>query len=188
MKSTENQKTDRRVQRTRKQLYDALIELIEEKGYESITVQNIIDRANFGRSTFYAHFQDKDDLLLSGMNELVHRLTDGIEQNNGHADHSLLISATPLFEQAQAQFKLYKAIIGRRGIELISHEIQSHLATHIQEQFEHKPSLDVPADVVANYLAGALLNLLKWWLDNNMPYLPAEMGAMFEKMALEKQK
>ena len=58
-----NQKVDRRIQRTRQLLEDALIALILEKGYDKITVQNIVDQANVGRSTFYSHFLDKDDLM-----------------------------------------------------------------------------------------------------------------------------
>ncbi|MEJ2354006.1 MAG: TetR/AcrR family transcriptional regulator, partial [Anaerolineales bacterium] len=71
------ERVDRRVQRTRQLLNDALMSLIVEKGYDSITVQNIIDRANLGRSTFYAHYQDKDDLLLSGIEDVVHSLVRG---------------------------------------------------------------------------------------------------------------
>ena len=59
----ESRKVDRRIQRTRQLLDDALIELILEKGYDKITVQNIVDQANAGRSTFYSHFLDKDDLM-----------------------------------------------------------------------------------------------------------------------------
>src|SRR5690349_10072505 len=62
--------TDRRIQRTRQLLLDALSTLILEKGYEAITVQDLIDRANLGRSTFYSHFQDKEDLLLKGVESL----------------------------------------------------------------------------------------------------------------------
>ncbi len=62
--------TDRRVQRTQALLQDALLALIEEKGYAAITVQDILDRANLGRSTFYMHYRDKDDLLVSGFEQL----------------------------------------------------------------------------------------------------------------------
>ena len=73
----QTQRVDRRVQRTRQLLNRALMELIVEKGYDSVTVQDIIDRANLGRSTFYAHYQDKDDLLFSGIDEVVHSLIWG---------------------------------------------------------------------------------------------------------------
>ncbi len=183
MKLDDNQKVDRRVQRTRKQLHDALIELIAEKGYESITVQNIIDRANFGRSTFYAHFQDKDDLLMSGMNELIHRLMDGIEQA-GERDGPLF-SAEPLFQQAAKQPQLYKAIFGRRGVELVVHEFKQHLASHIQEQLEARETSEIPADVFSIYLAGALINLLQWWVDEKMPHPAEKMGQLFKTMAFQ---
>ena len=61
---------DRRIQRTRQLLHEALIELIQEKGYEAVTVQDILDRANLGRSTFYLHYRDKEELLLSGFERL----------------------------------------------------------------------------------------------------------------------
>jgi AcrR family transcriptional regulator len=78
MVQQKDEQVDRRVQRTRALLRDALMSLIAEKGYRAITVQNIIDRANLGRSTFYAHYQDKEDLLLSGMEEHVHNLIWGV--------------------------------------------------------------------------------------------------------------
>lgn len=185
--------TDRRVQRTRQLLHDALTALIMEKRYESITVQDIIDRANLGRSTFYVHYQDKDDLLLSGMEGLVHSLVDGIEfisdgEGEGLKTGNLkLLSALPLFQQAASQSKLYGSIIGRRGIELLKHQIQDHLSQHIQENIEARlvdgQTSSVPPHVFANYLAGALLNLVGWWLDNEMPYSAHEMNSMFQLMA-----
>src|SRR5258708_5227750 len=62
---------DRRVQKTRKFLHDALVSLIHEKSYETISVKEILDRANVGRSTFYMHFRDKDELLVSGMHDML---------------------------------------------------------------------------------------------------------------------
>ena len=81
VETMKNDNIDRRVQRTRQLLNEALMALIVEKGYDAITVQNLIDRANLGRSTFYAHYQDKDDLLLSGMEEVVHSLIWGAENS-----------------------------------------------------------------------------------------------------------
>ncbi len=187
-----NAKVDRRVQRTRQLLNDALVSLIAEKGYDSITVQNIIDRANLGRSTFYAHYQDKEDLLLSGMEELVHSLIWGVEsppmEDEGNGESSRILSTLPLFRHTQEQHRLYKAMVGGRGIDVIIKTIQNHLSDHIQEQIERllpggqTPS--VPPPVMANYLAGALLTLLTWWLDNNMPYPPERMDEIFQQLAM----
>jgi AcrR family transcriptional regulator len=187
-----NDSVDRRVQRTRQLLNDALMALIVEQSYDSITVQNIIDRANLGRSTFYAHYQDKDDLLLSGMEEVVHSLIWGVEnspvEDEGTREGRQIISTLPIFRHAQEKYHLHKAIVGGRGIDVIIKTIQNHVSGHIQEQIElllrdgHTPS--VPPLVMANYLAGTLLTLLTWWLDNNMPYPPERMDEMFQELAM----
>ena len=70
MKNMPQNMPDRRVQKTRKLLQDALIELVAEKGYEAVSIQELLDRANVGRSTFYAHFQGKDQLLHSILDRL----------------------------------------------------------------------------------------------------------------------
>ena len=83
---------DRRVQKTRKLLQDALIELVAEKSYESVSIREILERANVGRSTFYAHFQDKDQLLhsildrLDGLFEQHEKLFLDAKNNFGNAD------------------------------------------------------------------------------------------------------
>jgi AcrR family transcriptional regulator len=183
---------DRRVQRTRQLLNDALMSLIVEKGYDSITVQNIIDRANLGRSTFYAHYQDKDDLLLSGIEEVVHSLVRGVEnsrvEHEGNGERPQILSTAPMFRHATQQYHLHKAIVGGRGIDLIIESIQDHLSAHIQEQIEllvpDGGTTSVPPEVMATYLAGTVLTLLNWWLDNDMPYPPERMDEMFQELVM----
>ena len=104
---------DRRIQRTRQLLLNTLIDLIVEKGYETITVQEIIDRANIGRSTFYFHFSDKEELLISGFENLrdayegfYKRLSPG---QTGW-DFSLI-----LFQHAEQNHKLIKALLGKQA-------------------------------------------------------------------------
>lgn len=192
MEKMKNESVDRRVQRTRQLLNQALMALIVEVGYDAITVQNIIDRANLGRSTFYAHYQDKDDLLLSGMEEVVHSLIWGDEdspvEDEGQRESRRILSALPVFRHAQEQYDLHKAIVGGRGIDVIIKTIQDHLSSHIQEQIERLvpqgQTPTVPPVVMANYLAGSLMTLLKWWLDNDMPYPPERMDEMFQQLAM----
>jgi len=92
------------------------------------------------------------------------------------------------FRHAQEQYDLHKAMVAGRGSEVIIKTIQYHLSGHVQEQIElllpegQKPS--VPPPVMANYLAGALLTLLTWWLDNNMPYPPKRMDEMFQELTM----
>lgn len=183
---------DRRVQRTRQLLNRALMELIVEKGYDSVTVQDIIDRANLGRSTFYAHYQDKEDLLLSGIDEVVHNLVWG-ELNSPKAAQetgaTLRILATDtIFQHAQEEYQLHKAIFGGRGMDVMIKEIQKHLCAHIEEQIGQLlpdgKSPPVELSVISNYLAGSLLTLLVWWLENDMPYLPERMDALYQELSM----
>ncbi|HEX6306290.1 MAG TPA: TetR/AcrR family transcriptional regulator [Anaerolineales bacterium] len=192
MEKIRNQSVDRRVQRTRQLLNEALMALIVEVGYDAITVQDIIDRANLGRSTFYAHYQGKDDLLLSGMEEVVHSLIwgeeDSPEADDGKREGRRILSTLPIFRHAQERYDLHKAIMGGRGIDLIIKTIQDHLSSHIQEQIERLvpqgQTPTVPPVLMANYLAGSLMTLLKWWLDNDMPYPPERMDEMFQQLAM----
>lgn len=188
----QDQKVDRRVQRTRQLLNRALMELIVEKGYDSVTVQDIIDRANLGRSTFYAHYQDKEDLLLSGIDEVVHSLIWGDEafskDEQGKGVTPRILSTEPIFRHAQEEYQLHKALFEGRGLDVMHKEIQNHLCSHIEEQIirllpdESSPSVEL--SVISNYLAGALLTLLIWWLEKDMPYPPERMDALFQELSM----
>ncbi len=188
----QSQRIDRRVQRTRQLLNRALMGLIVEKGYDSVTVQDIIDRANLGRSTFYAHYQDKEDLLLSGIDEVVHSLIWGNEatSKDGHRKGlpPRILSTERIFRHAQEEYQLHKAIFAGRGLEAMHKEIQNHLCSHIEEQINQllpdEKSPPIALSVISNYLAGALLTLLVWWLDNNMPYTPEQMDALYQDLSM----
>src|SRR5216110_1512601 len=109
---------DRRVQRTRKLLQDALISLMIEKGYEATTVQDIIDRANVGRATFYAHFADKETLLVSRLEDLRAMLAQQQQQaltTRGALRARRLGFSLAMLEHARAHLPLYGAIVGRSG-------------------------------------------------------------------------
>jgi len=171
---------DRRVRRTRAALQDALVELIIEKGYESVTVQDILDRADVGRSTFYAHFRDKDQLLLSGFELLGPALENhrsSVSAGNGFIDDVPLDVLRHVGEQSQ----LFKALLGRRTGNMLLAHVQEHLASYAQEVMEvrlkgKKPV--VPIEVTAQFTTGSFLALIGWWLENDMPYSAEEMSAM----------
>lgn len=175
------QKTDRRVQRTRQMLHEALISLILEKGYDRITVQDIVDKANVGRSTFYDHFQDKDDLLISDLREFHDFLDQGTEYE---ASDNSLLSSLHVFRHAQQNHRLYKALLGGEGINLVLSASKKQLSDEVLLRLDKLSACGrlnrVPPVVVANHLSGSLLNLLTWWLDNDMPYSPEEMEEMYQ--------
>jgi AcrR family transcriptional regulator len=178
---------DRRVQRTRQLLQDALVALILEKGYQKITIQDIIDRANVGRSTFYSHYRDKDDLLLSGFDELAHdlnrhmRAPETVTDEPGHLLHSL-----EFFIHACDNKELYIAMADSGGGDLIFDIARQHMQDHIEHHLNQMPSIgeDIPLPVITNFLAGSLLSMVTWWLEHSLPYSPAEMDEMFNALAM----
>jgi AcrR family transcriptional regulator len=171
---------DRRVRRTRLALQNALVELISEHGYESITVQEIIDRADVGRSTFYAHFRDKDELLLSGFERLQPALV-------AHRDAALggegLLDDMPLelMRHMQAQRPLFKALLGRQsGSMLLAHveDYMTEYATELMTTHLAGAPTAVPVEVVARYVATSFLSMAVWWLDSGSPFSADEMASM----------
>jgi AcrR family transcriptional regulator len=165
---------DRRVVRTRKLLQDALFELILRNGYESIRVQDITDEANLGRATFYVHYKDKEDLLLASIDSCRQELLEHIRTESEKAP---LPGFRAQFQHAVENKSFYEAVLnhvqGRQQISKVMNEtVQSHLDSIA-------PNSSIPIDLIANYLVGAVLQLLDWWLANNMPYSIEEMEDMF---------
>ncbi|MCP4420252.1 MAG: TetR/AcrR family transcriptional regulator [Chloroflexi bacterium] len=181
-------KVDRRIQRTRKLLQDALITLILEKGYDKITVQHIINEANVGRSTFYAHYLDKDDLMAGSLEKLreeLHQHLAGAEEGN---EGEAALASLTLFRHVQKQHHLYQAMIGGSGIDIVVKALNDALLAHAQTHFEQverdRGKLAAPAPIVSTFLAGTLQTLLRWWLDNDMPYSPDRMNEITMQLVM----
>ena len=176
---------DRRIQKTRRALQDALLTLIVERRYDKITVQDILDRANVGRSTFYAHYRDKDDLLLGdfagAMQHMFAEVCDDATGEVGAGAFSIL----PFLKHAQAHLHLYRALLGTEGIEIVKQGLQEALYAKFQQDIAHHfpaVSLDVTAqEMTLHYLTGAALACITWWLDADMPCPPEVLDAMLQK-------
>ena len=174
---------DRRVRRTKQRLDDALESLIIEKGYDKITVQDLIDRADVGRSTFYAHYETKDELLVSWT-----QLADDMELHMAQeqTDAESIMPSLALFHHLGEQHHLYKAMIGGGGIDIVNEMIHSRLLRHATSELERRPDAGdpttIPIEVRAGFLASSLLALLTWWLDNDMPYPPESINEMYQEL------
>jgi AcrR family transcriptional regulator len=182
---------DRRVRRSRRLLQDALLEMILEKGYDKVTVQDILDRADVGRATFYAHFRDKDDLLVSGSEQLREVLREQMSAflaaGNQQPTERLLVTRV-LFEHAARNRQLYRALIGNRGGGVILRQAQRDLTALFREHLDQAAAQQrvqpaAPVEIVVQYVVGALLALLTWWLDNDLSYSPAQMSAAFHRIS-----
>ncbi len=176
-------KNDRRSQRTRQAIHDAMFDLMAKKGYEAVSIKDIIERANVGRSTFYAHYANKDELLASQLDRLVEMVLQHAPQEL--SDENPYFPALGLFRHVQEQWKLYKILSRESGMNLHTQQLQKSISEKVEQRLlAGGHSFELPVPVVANYLAGSLLSLLRWWLDNKMPYSPEQMDEMFRKLTL----
>lgn len=181
---------DRRVRRTRDLLHRSLVALILEKGYGRITVQDILDRADIGRSTFYAHYRTKDDLLLmSIMEHLRVMFAQGVATDaNADAEPTpLLQPALALFQLADANRQVYRALVGRRGSDVarrFMHKLLSEVLTeHLRARLAVADESQLEATVA--FLASGLIGLATWWLDSETPLSADEIYAYFEHLATQ---
>ena len=176
---------DRRVGRTRTLLRDALMALILEKGYEVVTIQDIIDRADVGRATFYAHFADKQQLLLSGFEELRAFLS----QQHSHAsgEHKLSFSLG-MFEHACSYRPVYRALVGKQSGAIVRQHMQQLLADLVRDELvalaPADAALPIPLEMVVQYTVSSFMGLLMWCVDHETPDTPAQMDAIFQQLTL----
>jgi AcrR family transcriptional regulator len=186
----ESKREDRRVRRTRRLLHEALRSLILQKGYDHVTIQDVIDRADVGRATFYAHFRDKDDLLMSGFEEMRKSLRQHLVTSPRAQEEPLgegLGIARALFDHAQGHRREYRAHVGSRGGDaittLVHKELTSLVRTHLDQVIAHRRVKPVvPVEVITHYVVSALLALLTWWLDSDLPYTADRMAQMVERL------
>lgn len=180
------ERPDRRVTRTRRALHEALIGLILEKGYDAITVGDIVDRADVGRSTFYAHFVDKDALLLAGFSDLP---TLWAEESRGSGAESGAIPFTfslKMFRHADEERRLFRALVGQRSGALVQDQLDRVLSDLVRADLErlHAASDAYTLDVAVRFVVSAYVGLLTWWLDHPTPATPEEMDQAFRALVL----
>ena len=179
---------DRRVQRTRKLLRDALMALILEKGFDAITVQDITDRANLGRATLYLHYKDKEDLLIQSLQDGMDELIAIVEEQRRSDPNATSIRGFGIaFDHAAANAELYRVLFSGQGAANILIRIREYIATVIHETIKETlvaQGEDFPVEVASQFVSGALLMLLEWWLRNNMPYTPDQMASMVTTLVL----
>jgi AcrR family transcriptional regulator len=182
-------KVDRRVQRNRQRLRESLLSLVREKGFGPVTVQDIIDRANVGRATFYAHFDNKDDLLLSGLEGLRSSLKDLRRQalaRSGAADERLFAFSRELFEHVEGHRDVFRAMASDRGAGLVRQALHRIVLDLVREDVEAVvPDGAGPAtaEAAVQFIAGGLFGLLTWWLETRARPRAEEMDALFRRLA-----
>jgi AcrR family transcriptional regulator len=182
---------DRRVQRTRQLLQGALLSLIREKGFEALSVQDIIDRANVGRATFYAHFDNKEDLLVSRLDELRASLKERQRQALARAtaaDERAFAFSHEVFAHAGEHRDVFRAMVGKRSGAVIERLFQRMLVELVREDVKalvpRSASGAAPAEAVVHFVASGLFGLLMWWMDTKMRPSVEDVNALFRRLAI----
>lgn len=178
-------KTDRRIDKTQQALRDAMSSLIDEKPYEQITVKDLVERANVARSSFYAHFRDKDDLLLSGFKMIGINSSDDIF---GDAEaHDYPNFAIVLFRGSEQFKSMSRAFLTLDSGTVASHHIRNMLIIQTRDWIKRNSKGEASAadiEAIVHYLASALLGLLTWWVNNDFPHSAQVMSDKFNQLAV----
>jgi AcrR family transcriptional regulator len=183
---------DRRVQKTRKLLQDALVDLVSEKGFESVTIREILDKANVGRSTFYTHFQDKNELLHSCFDELgklfEQHNTWVMEGKRNHRGSDHFDFVLNMFRFIGRNHRLFKALLGKQAIAIFNPPIYDYLFAYMHEALQPSESGDIQAslkiEIVAHYFVSAFIGVLRWWVEKDMPCTAEEMDKLFKQLSV----
>ncbi len=202
MKITQEQeKLDRRVRRTRSALREAMQNLMAEKGYEQVTIEELTERADIGRTTFYLHYSAKQDLLLEQFDELLDQLVDQLSEiplSSWRQQGKILTAEdhpgrpiSMIFVHAAENEDLYLIVLQGDGVDQALERLQTMMTNAVNAYIHHKLgedseglTFDFPVELFGNYFAGALLGAIKWWLEAGRPYTPEEMEDIFFQMFL----
>jgi len=173
---------ERRKLQTRGKLKEATLSLVLKKGFDDVTIQDVVDRADLGRGTFYVHYRDLQDILWD-------IIQDGLQESFVIGQSRSKQGSYPVgylgylitFETAAKHQDLYRVMLGGKGSALITQRVADYLADAIQKAIETKQfmqKLDFPSAVTAQYVVGALMRMVLWWLEMPNDYTPQQMANM----------
>jgi AcrR family transcriptional regulator len=175
---------DKRAHRTRQRLGIALVELMQEKSIDEVSVQEVLDRAAVGRSTFYLHFNDKNDLLLSQLEMFLNTMSSMLILNNEKSHRVMPVAE--MFDHIRSANKLYRALGDAGRLNDFFDLAQTYFARGIRQRLAdskrlpHIPRRELAARAAA--LAGCLISLLQWWISHEAKDSPQAMDNLFHKM------
>ena len=182
--SDKNGELDRRIKRTRQMIRDALISLIKEKGFDSVTVQEIAERADINRSTFYFHYKDKYDLLEQSNADMLEEFAEALQLSKGSAHEVCQVwslqSAIRQFEHIKDNADYYKVMLQQIGAPGFTQQMKQMIQSAFYSKLEQlDPS--IPKEMISIYTASAHFGVIEWWLANDMHYSPAYLADLLNK-------
>ncbi len=183
----------RPIQKSRRLLHQALISLILEKKYEAITVQQILDRAGIGRSTFYMHFRDKDELLIMGfehLREMLHNIQMRTRATAAESYEKVIGFSLAMFEHLFEYRNEWKALSGSQAGVIVRQSIQEMIGNLIKEEFKaefqkrKKADSEIPFELFVHYLASTFMSVTSWWLDSKNPLPPNAVNDIYRALVV----
>ncbi|MBR3588858.1 MAG: TetR/AcrR family transcriptional regulator [Clostridia bacterium] len=178
---------DRRQRKSREAIFKAFSELLSEKSFSHITVGEIIDRADVGRATFYAHFETKDYLLKELCEELFCHIFDSVEGKLNNHKHIFECDAPDsvflhLFQHLKKNDNSILELLSCQNNEIFLRYFKDGLLKLIKSEsflFENENMKQLPEDFRINFISSAFVETVKWWIDNKMKYSPEEIAGYF---------
>jgi AcrR family transcriptional regulator len=179
-----NRKTDRRTRRTCERLGMALLELLQDRPIGQITVQQVLDRAQVGRSTFYLHFSGKEDLLLSQLEVFLETMSLWLSRNGERSRR--VAPVAEMFEHIGSQRRIWRALQESDRLNAFFDLAQDHFTRGIEERLKGSGKLEkvtrAELRTRATAAAGSLLALLRWWMDRGAKESPRAMDETYHRM------
>lgn len=180
---------DLRVRRTRKLLREALMLVVEEKGYEAVSVREVAERAMVNRATFYAHYEDKYDLLLDIIGEMFEPVRNSpppTEPDSASALAELRERLVGVLEHIAAHSGFYRGVLGDGGSARVRADLRTYLEGLLRQQFRvsgvEAEGARVPPEFVVGCASASALGMLSWWLENGTPYPAREIAARWSDL------
>jgi AcrR family transcriptional regulator len=185
------QRDDRRVQRTKQHLRAALLSLVKERGFEVLTVQDILDLANVGRATFYAHFDNKEDLLVSGFDGLRTSLKDlqgRARLRPVSSDEQLLAFTKEIFAHIAEYRSVFRAMVGKPSGILVQQLLQKIVVELVRSDIKalagQRASHPLHAEAVVEFVAGGFFGLAMLWAGGRLPLSVEELDGLFRQLTI----
>jgi AcrR family transcriptional regulator len=180
---TNSKSVDRRTLRTRRALRDGLLSILVERSWDELSVQDICDRADIGRSTFYLHFPSKEELLRGSFDDLRGALNALTDEDQKTTSTRPLAFVHGLLEHLHEQRQLCRSIFGRRS----AHTVQVRFREMVTKLVANNLAPLAPAgwtrDAAVHYLAGALVKMLAWWIDSRPMRSVNEIEQLYLRLA-----
>jgi len=159
---------DRRIQKTRQAIMNTFVDLLAEKGFDKITINDIAERANINRGTFYLHYVDKFDLLDKCIETYVEPLRQHCSNTTDTSTDAIALQS--IFEYLEKNFTIYKLLLSNEGAGFFRNRLYATIAQALTEVSALKPENNAFSDgVTIHFLTSGFIGVLEWWVNNSMP-------------------